>query len=56
MRKLLKRAAAAAALVPALTRDTMGLGGVLMISSGAGQIYPPAGWIVGGLFALAAAD
>jgi len=34
--------------------DALMVGGVGAISAGAGMIYAPAGWIVGGLFALAA--
>lgn len=45
-----------AALVasPATIRAAAVLGGGALVSAGAGQIYPPAGYIVGGLMLLIA--
>lgn len=34
--------------------DVLMLAGAGAVSVGAGMVYPPAGWIVGGLFALIA--
>ena len=42
--------AAAGDLLP----DVLMIGGAAAVSVGAGMVYSPAGWIVGGLFALAA--
>ena len=47
--KLKALAARAAGLVP----DALLIGGAGAVSFGAGMVYLPAGWIVGGLFALA---
>lgn len=47
--KLKALAARAAGLVP----DALLVGGAGAVSFGAGMVYLPAGWIVGGLFALA---
>lgn len=38
----------------AIARDAVGLGGLGAITYGAYQVYHPAGFIVGGLFAVAA--
>jgi hypothetical protein len=38
-----------AAALPDLVRDLAGLGGVALIAYGAWLIYPPAGYIVGGV-------
>lgn len=40
-------------VAPALARDLAGLTGVGLISYGAWQIYPPAGFIVGGSLMIA---
>lgn len=45
----------AAMLTPSVARDLLGLGGLTAITYGAGLIYRPAGFIVGGLFAVTAA-
>mgnify|MGYP000090022793 FL=1 len=47
--KLKALAARAGGLVP----DALLVGGAGAVSFGAGMVYLPAGWIVGGLFALA---
>ncbi len=41
--------------VRAIVRDVIGLAGVASIAGGAGMVYPPAGFIIGGLFAVAGA-
>jgi len=48
--KLREIAAAAAGVRP----DALMIGGAACISLGAGLIYTPAGWIVGGLFLMLA--
>jgi hypothetical protein len=55
--KKLTRAVMGALLdaLPVVLRDLSGLGGVAAATIGAWQIYPPAGWIVGGLFLIAGA-
>lgn len=47
--------AAAVNLTPTFARDALGLIGLAAITYGAGLINRPAGFIVGGLFAVAAA-
>lgn len=47
---LKKGALAAAGQIP----DALMVAGAASISAGAGMVYLPAGWIVGGLFALLA--
>jgi hypothetical protein len=47
--------AAAGALTPSLARDALGVGGLAAITYGAWLIYRPAGFIIGGLFAVVAA-
>jgi len=46
---------AAIRLAPVVARDLTGLGGLSAIIYGAWAIYHPAGYIVGGLFAVTAA-
>lgn len=61
--KLLRRFRRAAATLataclrtlPGLLRDLTGLAGAASVAYGAWQVYPPAGWIVGGGLALIAA-
>lgn len=45
---------AAAAFAYASLPDALALAGAGAVSAGAGMVYAPAGWIVGGLFALSA--
>jgi hypothetical protein len=52
MNKLLKSLAHAAAAVARQAPDLLALGGAGAISYGAGLIYEPAGYIVGGVMAL----
>jgi hypothetical protein len=40
---------------PTLVRDVAGLGGCGLVAYGAGLIYHPAGFIIGGLFLMAGA-
>ena len=47
--QLAKRVAAS---VPELACDLAGLAGAGSVTYGAWQVYPPAGWIVGGIFGL----
>jgi hypothetical protein len=45
---------AARAVAASWLPDALMLAGAAGVSYGAGLVYPPAGWIVGGLFALSA--
>jgi len=45
----------AAGALPVLLRDLVGVAGAASIAYGAGLAWEPAGWMVGGLLALAAA-
>lgn len=51
MKNILQRLAVRAA---GLAPDTLMLVGASAVSYGAGQVYVPAGWIIGGVFLLAA--
>jgi hypothetical protein len=42
-------------VLPVVLRELSGLGGAASTVFGVWQIYPPAGWITGGLFLIAAA-
>jgi glucose dehydrogenase len=42
-------------VLPVVVRDLAGIGGVALVTLGAWQIYPPAGFIVAGLSLVAAA-
>ena len=46
---------AVVAVAPVLARDAVGISGAAMIAYGASMIYPPAGWIVGGVMLLVSA-
>ena len=54
-RKLKDLLRAAGSLTPSLAHDLLGLGGLAAITYGAYLIYRPAGFVVGGLFAVTAA-
>lgn len=43
------------AVVPVLVRDLVGLAGAGLVSYGAWLIYPPAGFLAGGVLLIAAA-
>lgn len=45
-------AAASRHAIPGALRDLTGIGGITAMSYGAWQVYPPAGWIVGGALTL----
>jgi hypothetical protein len=40
---------------PSLVRDTAGVCAAFAVAHGAGMIWPPAGWIVGGVLGVAGA-
>jgi len=44
-----------ASMAPAVGRDGVGLLGAALVAHGAGQIYPPAEWIVAGMLLLVCA-
>lgn len=46
--------AAIAGALPGLALDLAGVGGAASVTYGAWLVYPPAGFIVGGILALAA--
>lgn len=45
---------AARAVAAGWLPDALMVSGAAAVSAGAGMVYPPAGWIVAGVFALAA--
>ena len=56
MMKLLGAALCVVAVaMPGLMRDVVGLGGVGLVSYGAWMIYPPAGFIAGGILLIVGA-
>jgi hypothetical protein len=55
MKQLRRVVTAVVGVLPEVLVDSLGVGGTLAIAYGAWEIYRPAGWIAGGVFALSGA-
>lgn len=55
MKSIVAGARGAFAAIPVIVRDLVGLAGAGLVAYGGWLIYPPAGFIIGGLLLIAAA-